>query len=42
MCEVQWSHHNEAKATWEREEGLKGEFLDFLSNLSESRGQDLF
>jgi hypothetical protein len=37
MCKVQWSHHTEEEATWEREE-LKAEFPSFLSDLSESRG----
>jgi hypothetical protein len=27
MCKVQWSHHTEEEATWEREEELKAEFL---------------
>jgi hypothetical protein len=26
MCKVQWSHHTEEEATWEREEELKVEF----------------
>jgi hypothetical protein len=26
MCKVQWSHHTEKEATWEREEELKAEF----------------
>jgi hypothetical protein len=26
MCKVQWSHHIEEQATWEREEELKAEF----------------
>jgi hypothetical protein len=26
MCKVQWSHHGENKATWEREEELRIEF----------------
>jgi hypothetical protein len=26
MCKVQWSHHIEEEATWEREEELKVEF----------------
>jgi hypothetical protein len=26
MCKVQWSHHTEEEATWEREEELKAEF----------------
>ena len=42
MCRVQWSHHTEAEATWEREEELKAEFPNIFSNLSESRGQDSF
>jgi hypothetical protein len=42
MCKVQWSHHTEAKVTWEREEELKAEFPSFFSDPSESRGQDSF
>jgi hypothetical protein len=42
MCKVQWSHHTEEKATWEREEELKAEFPSFFSDLSESRGRDSF
>jgi hypothetical protein len=38
MCKVQWSHHTEEEATWEREEELKAEFPSFFSNPSESRG----
>jgi hypothetical protein len=38
MCKVQWSHHAEEEATWEREEELKAEFPIFFSNLFESRG----
>jgi hypothetical protein len=31
MCKMQWSHHTEEKATWEREEELKIEFqVSFL------------
>jgi hypothetical protein len=26
MCKVQWSHHTEEEATWEREEELRAEF----------------
>jgi hypothetical protein len=37
MCKVQWSHHTEEPATWEREEELKVEFLSFFFDLSESR-----
>jgi hypothetical protein len=42
MCNMQWSHHTEEEATWEREEEFKAEFPSFLSDLSESRGQDSF
>jgi hypothetical protein len=42
MCKVQWSHHTEEEATWEREEDLKAEFLSFFSDPSESRGRDSF
>jgi hypothetical protein len=42
MCKVQWSHHIEEEATWEREEELKVEFLSFFSNPSESQGRDSF
>jgi hypothetical protein len=36
MCKMQWSHHTEEEATWEREEELKAEFPSFFSDLSES------
>jgi hypothetical protein len=36
MCKVQWSHHTEEEATWEREEELKAEFSSFFSDPSES------
>jgi hypothetical protein len=42
MCKVQWSHHIEEEATWEREEELKVEFSSFFSDPSESRGRDSF
>jgi hypothetical protein len=42
VCKVQWSHHTEEEATWEREEELKAEFPSFFSNSSESRGRDSF
>jgi hypothetical protein len=38
MCKVQWSHHTEEEATWEREEELKAEFPSFFSYQSESWG----
>jgi hypothetical protein len=42
MCKVQWSHHTEEEATWEREEELKVEFSSFFSDPSESQGWDSF
>jgi hypothetical protein len=36
MCKVQWSHHIEEEATWEREEELKAVFPSFFSDPSES------
>jgi hypothetical protein len=42
MCKVQWSHHTEEEATWEREEELNAELPGFFSDLSESRGRDSF
>jgi hypothetical protein len=38
MCKVQWTHHTDEEATWEREEELKAEFPSFLSDATESRG----
>jgi hypothetical protein len=32
MCKVQWSHHIDEEATWEREEELKAEFRSFVSD----------
>jgi hypothetical protein len=42
MCKVQWSHHSEDEATWEREDELKEEFPQLFSNLPESRDEILF
>jgi hypothetical protein len=39
MCKVQWSHHTEEEATWEREEELKAGFPSFFSDPSESRDE---
>jgi hypothetical protein len=39
ICKVQWNHHTEEEAAWEREE-LKAEFPCFFSNQSKSRGWD--
>jgi hypothetical protein len=40
MCKVQWSHHTEEEATWEREEELKAEFPNFFSDSSKTQGRD--
>jgi hypothetical protein len=37
MCKVQWSHHGEDEATWEREEELR---IDFPDLFPKSRGRD--
>jgi hypothetical protein len=42
MCKVQWSHHTEEEATWEREDELMVEFSCFFSDPSESWGRDSF
>jgi hypothetical protein len=42
MCKVQWSHHSEDEATWEREDELKEEFPQLFSNLPESLDEILF
>jgi hypothetical protein len=42
MSKVQWSHHTEGEATWERQEELKAEFPSFFSDPSESWGRDSF
>jgi len=40
FCRVQWSNHNEAEATWEREDNLRKEFPYLFSEASESRGRN--
>jgi hypothetical protein len=42
ICKVQWSHHTEDEATWEREEELKTEFPSFFFDPSKSWGWNLF
>jgi hypothetical protein len=41
MCKVQWSHHTEEEATWEREDELKEDFPQLFSKSSESRDEIL-
>jgi hypothetical protein len=33
MCKVQWSHHSEEEATWEREAKLRAEFPQLFSEV---------
>jgi hypothetical protein len=42
MCKVQWSHHTEEEATWEREDELKKDFPHLFSKSSESRDEIFF
>jgi hypothetical protein len=42
MRKVQWSHHTEEEATWEREDELKEDFPQLFSKSSESRDEILF
>ena len=37
---VQWEHHTEEEATWEREEFLRTTYPELFSQATESRGQD--
>jgi hypothetical protein len=38
MCKVQWSHHAEDEATWEREDELEAEFPQLFASSAESQG----
>nr|AAM74397.1 Putative retroelement [Oryza sativa Japonica Group] len=40
FCRVQWSHHSEEEATWEREDELKAAHPHLFTSSSESRGRD--
>nr|ADC55379.1 gag-pol polyprotein [Oryza brachyantha] len=40
FCRVQWSHHSEEEATWEREDELKAAHPHLFASASESRGRD--
>ena len=40
FCKVQWSHHTEEEATWEREEDLRKDHSHLFSSQPESRGRD--
>ena len=41
FLKVQWSHHSENEATWEREDRLRAEYHTFLPTTSESREEIL-
>ena len=34
FLKVQWSHHSEDEATWEREENLRAEYPDLFASTS--------
>jgi hypothetical protein len=40
FCKVQWSHHTEEEATWEREDDLREDHPHLFASHSESRGRD--
>ena len=40
FCKVQWSHHTEDEATWEREEDLRKNHYHLFSSQPEFRGRD--
>ena len=40
FCKVQWSHHTEEEATWEREEDLRKNHPNLFADQPESRGRD--
>ena len=40
FCKVQWSHHTEDEATWEREEDLLNDHPHLFTSQPESRGRD--
>ena len=37
---IQWEHHTEEEATWEREEFLTAHYPEWFSRATESRGRD--
>ena len=40
FCKVQWNHHTEEEATWEREDDLREEHPHLFESQIESRGRD--
>ena len=39
FCKVQWSHHTEEEATWEREDDLRKDHPHLFASFSEARGR---
>jgi hypothetical protein len=39
FCKVQWSHHTEEEATWEREDNLREDHPHLFASLPEARGR---
>jgi hypothetical protein len=39
FCKVQWSHHTEEEATWEREDNLREDHPHLFASLSKDRGR---
>ena len=39
FCKVQWSHHTEEEATWDREENLREDHPHLFASLFEARGR---
>jgi hypothetical protein len=42
MCKVQWNHHGDDEATWERKKELRIDFPIFPLDFPKSRGRDSF
>ena len=40
FLKVQWEHHTEEEATWEREEFLRTAYPEWFSQATEYRGRD--
>jgi hypothetical protein len=40
FCKVQWIHHTEEEATWEREDDLRQDHPNLFASHAESRGRD--
>ena len=38
--QVQWEHHTEEEATWEREDFLRAAYPELFSRATKSRGRD--